>query len=289
MRNEYPDSTFFAEATCRLAQEALQNREYDRADELLASLEGKTLPADVQARSLFLRGQSAAAQEKWSAVAAPLEELVAGDDASPLRAAAEYWIAEAAYHQERFEEAAQRFAALDEKLCGAADETAAWRAMVPLRRAQIYAHVGQWSEALDMADALARQHPDFPQQYEADYVVGRAYAARAEFDEARQAYRRVLNSPAGRKSETAAMAQWMIGETYMHQRDYRAALAEYLKVEILHAFPRWQAAALLQAGKCQEQLKRPADAAATYQRLLREFPDTKYDEEAALRLAKLRR
>ncbi|HVU89909.1 MAG TPA: tetratricopeptide repeat protein [Pirellulales bacterium] len=290
LRSEYPDSEFFAEATCRLAQEEIQKRQYDRADELLESLDDKSLTADVQARWLFLRGQSAAAQEKWPAVAAPLEKLIASDRNSPLRAAAEYWIAEAAYHQEQFEDAARRFAALDERLSGdAADQAAPWRAMIPLRRAQIYAHAGQWTEALDMAEALTRQFPDFPQQYEADYIVGRAHAARAEFDEARQAYRRVLTSPTGRKSETGAMAQWMIGETYMHQRDYRAALAEYLKVEILHAFPHWQAAALLQAGKCQEQLKRPGEAAATYQRLLREFPDTNFDQEAALRLAKLRR
>ncbi len=85
------------------------------------------------------------------------------------------------------------------------------------------------------------------------------------------------------------MAQWMIGESFMHQRDYRAALREYLKVDILYCYPRWQAAALLQAGKCQEQLQQPGDAAATYQRLHREHPDTKFDQEAALRLAQLRR
>jgi TolA-binding protein len=290
LRTEYPESELFGEATCRLAQEALQSHEYAQADDLLASLEGKSITEDVQARALFLRAQSAVGQDKWSDVAAPLEKLIADDDDSPLRAVAEFWVAEAEYHQDHFDAAAEKFAALDQKLShDDTDHSAPWRAMIPLRRAQIYAHAAKWTEALDMTDVLARQYPDFPQQYEADYIVGRAHAARAEFDEARQAYRRVLASPAGRKSETAAMAQWMIGETYMHQRDFRTALAEYLKVEILHTFPHWQAAALLQAGKCQEQLKRPGDAAATYQRLLRQFPDTSFDQEAALRLAKLRR
>ena len=40
------------------------------------------------------------------------------------------------------------------------------------------------------------------------------------------------------------MAQWMIGETYFHQKNYDAAIRAYLELEALYAFPTWQAAAL---------------------------------------------
>ncbi len=290
LRAEHPDSDFYGEATCRLAQQAIYDKHFEHADELLASLDDKTLNADVQARALYLQGQSAAGQEQWARVGPPLEKLLAECEGSALCLAAEYWIAEAEYHQEHHDEAALKFAALEEKLSAASTtEAPSWRVMVPLRRAQIFANRSEWSEALATAEAIAKNYPSFTQQYEADYTIGRAHAARAEFDEARQAYRRVTASTTGGKTETAAMAQWMIGESYMHQRDYRAALREYLKVEILYPYPRWQAAALLQAGKCQEQLHQPDDAAATYQRLHREYPDTKFDQEAALRLAQLRR
>jgi len=286
LRSEYPDSPLFADATCRLAQEALHAREYERAEKLLAELTDKSLNDDVQARAWYLAGQCAAAQEKWDSVGGPLEKVITTYPDSQLRPSAEFWLAEADFRQDRFDEAQRRF----ESLAKTADQLApAWQATVALRQVQILAQQAQWTAALEEAQKLHEQYPDFAERYEADYVMGRAHAARAEFDEARTAYRCVLRSASGGKSETAAKAQWMIGESYMHQREYRTALREYLKVEILHKYPHWQAAALLQAGKCHELLEQPAEAAATYQRLLRNYPDTKYDEEAAQRLGQLRR
>jgi len=99
-------------------------------------------------------------------------------------------------------------------------------------------------------------------------------------DAAREAYQTVIRSPRGSKTETAAMAQWMIGETYFHQKNYETARREYLRTEILYAYPEWQAAALLQAGKCHEQLGQWDKAAALYTRLLQRYPETKHAEAA---------
>ena len=76
----------------------------------------------------------------------------------------------------------------------------------------------------------------------------------------------------------------MIGETYFHQQDYESALREYLRVEILYDYPTWQAAALLQAGKCHESLSQWQQAMELYARLLKQFPDTTFTEEATRRL-----
>ena len=110
---------------------------------------------------------------------------------------------------------------------------------------------------------------------------------RADFDGARQAYQRVIRSPAGAKTETAAMAQWMIGETFFHQKNYETAPGEYSRLEILYAFPTWQAGALLQAGKCRERLGEDKEAVALYQRILKTYPKTTFTEEAARRLKSL--
>ena len=153
-----------------------------------------------------------------------------------------------------------------------------------MRRAQALAQQKQWAEAQAIAARIETEWPDFSEQYEVDYLLGRALAAQADFEGARKSFQKVIRSPTGGKSETAAMAQWMIGETYFHQENYEAALREYLRVEILYPYPRWQAAALLQAGKCQESLGRWKDAAELYGRLIKAYSKTEFTEEAQRRL-----
>ena len=94
----------------------------------------------------------------------------------------------------------------------------------------------------------------------------------------------MTTSPHGGQTETAAMAQWMIGETYFHQQDYRQAIPAYLRVEILHDFPHWQAAGLLQAGKCYEMQLDHQAAIQLYARVLKQYPNTPFCEEVSRRL-----
>ena len=152
------------------------------------------------------------------------------------------------------------------------------------QQAQILAQEGRWSDALALASTISDRFPAFRQQYEADYLMGRCLASQGRFSEAREAYQRVTNSPHGAKTETAAMAQWMIGETYFHQQDYHQATPAYLRVEIVHDFPDWQAAGLLQAGKCHELQLDPKAAIQLYARLLKQYPDTPFRDEASRRL-----
>ena len=80
------------------------------------------------------------------------------------------------------------------------------------------------------------------------------------------------------------MAQWMIGESYFHQKNYEAALRAYLQVEILYAYPTWQSGALLQAGKCRELLGEWKEAVQLYEQLLSVYPHTTFTHEAQQRL-----
>jgi TolA-binding protein len=138
-----------------------------------------------------------------------------------------------------------------------------------------------------LAQSVARRYPQFPQLYDADYLCGRALGSLARFDEAREAYSRVLQSPAASKTETAAMAQWMIGETYFHQKRYTAAVDSYERCLAEHAFPRWQAAALLQAGKCHMLQGDSASARRDLTRVVNDFADQPLSAEARTRLASL--
>jgi len=230
---------------------------------------------------LYLHGQLAASQEKWEQAQKSMETLVSEFPHSSLRRSAQFWAAESIYRQGDYEAAGARFDRLADETAGGQE---AWLAMVPLRRAQVRAHQRKWQEAYDLAATIEKRFPNFEQQYEADYVLGRCLAAQADFDGARRLYQKVIRAERGGKTETAAMAQWMIGESYFHQKDFAAALREYLRVEILYAYPTWQAGALLQAGKCHELLGQWKDAVEVYDRLLKVYPQTTFTDEARRRL-----
>ena len=221
--------------------------------------------------ALYLSGQLAIADSDWSAAAETLDELRAARPGDPLLAQAEFWRAEIAYRdgddalaRELFAQVALRTAGLDEP----------WTALAPLRLAQLEAARQRWDETKLALDWLQWRWPEFPLAYEVDYLRGRTHAGLGEFPAARAAYRRVVANSAAAGTETAAMAQWMIGETYFHQRVYAEARAAYQRVIDEHAQPEWQARAALQLGKCFELDGRWQDAAAVYIAAAERFADT---------------
>jgi cellulose synthase operon protein C len=269
------------EATYRLALAAFESRNYAECDSLLAELNGVAGAEQLRPNVLYLRGRLAIAAEKWQDAATPLTQLVAEFPEHELAVTAAYWIAESTYQQGDFANAESQFSKLHAELANRQDKLAP---MTQLRRAQCLLQLHKWNEALATATQIEKAFPAFEAQHEVDYLVGRCLAHDADLSGARAAYEKVLRSPRAGKNETAAMAQWMIGETYFLQEQYANALRAYLRVEILYAFPRWQAAALLQAGKCHEELGEWTQAAELYSKVLKHYPDTEVANEATERL-----
>jgi TolA-binding protein len=281
LRQRHPDSTLYPDATFRLAQRRFQTQEHAEALELVEELIDADAPRKLLEPALYLQGEIAATLKRWKDVAEPMQRLVREFPDGGWRRAAEYWIAEAQFRQDHFVEAQAMFDALGE---ATEEDPSPWLANVALRRAQCLAHQKQWSQARVAAQRVVADYPEFELRYEVDYVLGRCLASEGRMEDAREAYRRVIRSEQGGKSETAAMAQWMIGESYFHQKDYQAAIREYLRVEILYAYPTWQAAALLQTGKCYEFLGQTEKAHESYSRLIESFGETPFAQQAARRL-----
>jgi TolA-binding protein len=281
IHDDFPASTYWADATYRLAEQARISGQSGAAAELLDQLIASDSAGSLREYALYLRGQIAAEMQEWSRTASAMQRLLDEHPASPLVRQAEFWLAEALYRQNDWEAAAERF----ERLTAAASGNEDWLALVTLRRAQIRAQREDWDTAYEIASTISAAFPNFRQQHEVDYLLGRCLANEARFEDARAAYKRATQSESGGKSEVAAMAQWMIGESFFHQRDYEAAIQAYLRVEILYAYPTWQAAALLQAGKCYELLGQQAKAIELYSRLVEVYPETQFADEAARRLS----
>jgi len=157
-----------------------------------------------------------------------------------------------------------------------------------LRHVQSLVGVKRWQDALSRAESLKAELPaDDLAVAELDFACGRALLGLARPEDARTAFQAVIDARKG--GDLAAQAQLLRGETYFHQDRFREALTEFLKVDILYNAPRWQAAALLEAGKVYERLAQWGDAAETYERLCSRFPDDPHIPEANARLTAVRK
>jgi len=278
-----------------------------RFDELVKSHPKSNLAADAAYRAAEYQldqGNHAEAKKRLAAAVKTADEkflpfihmlelriaLAAGDRAQAEAAVAairplskdfdaDYWHAEIAYRHNDWDAAADRFAAVVKQ--GAKANPRFAEAVA--RHIESLAQAGRWGETVAAVEQSRTQLPNDAARFELDYLAGRAHAARAEFREAREAYQFVLADARSKGTETAALAQFMSAETYYHQRDYAAALAGYEPVAAQKAFAEWRAAALLQSGKCQEQLGRTTEAKQNYERLIAEFADSPYAADAARR------
>ncbi len=279
---EHPQSNYWPDATYRLAERAARSQDPMRARKLAWQVIEADPDGEITSHSLYLLGQIAIRAGDWEGARPPLVQLCEQCADSPLRPAAEYWLAEVTYRLGEYEDAQRRFDNLAKRTEQVNDK---WPAMVELRRAQVLARQKDWADSLGLALSIAERFPDFERQYEADYLIGRCLASQGRFREARAAYQRVVHSDDGRQTETAAMAQWMIGETFFHQKDFDSAVRAYSRVEILWDYPRWKAAALLQVGKCHEIRGQWQPATESYRELTSKYPETRFAKEGERRLS----
>ncbi|MCA9203502.1 MAG: tetratricopeptide repeat protein, partial [Planctomycetales bacterium] len=280
----HPASEYWADATFRLAERAARAEDRSIARRLLDQLLASDIAADIRCHALFLSGQVAVNDHRWSDVRTNMTRLLDEFADSDLRLPAEYWLAESLFRQGEFDEAKPRFDAL---AATTAEANENWMAMIPLRQAQLLARQKQWDEAFAVAATIPQRFQPVPQQYELDYVLGRCHLSRAEMNEARAAFDRVIRSPEGQATEVAAMAQWMTGETYFLQKRYDDAIRAYHRVEALYGYPRWQAAALVQAAKCYELKRQGEQAKRLYRQVVAQYQDTSFARQAAERLRSL--
>jgi len=289
----YPQSRFWVDATFRIAQNHFDQNRLAVAKESLTSLfnaidthkaqqangslgpdglEANRLnvPDEVLAHAYYLRSMLAVKETDWPGVEQWTTRLTNEFPEQSIRWMAEYWRGEAIYRSGDYLRAATVLSIVAERTT---NQFEPWVAMTHLRLAQSLGQRGKWDQALQVATKAKERFKDFRQTYELDYLIGRANAIDAKFPVARSAYQRVIDSKDGRRTETAAMAQWMVGETHFHEEQYALAAQAYHQTENLYRFPQWQAAALLQAGKCYEHLRQDADAISVYRQLLKEHGD----------------
>jgi TolA-binding protein len=310
--DEYPHSPFAATARFNLAESANLAHNHAEVVRLLAPLVEKQprprqsgattaskrdstarVPAAGSSETdplqrllpavLYRLGRTHIEMKDWNSAAKTLDRLLAEFSDSPYRREALYFRAESALQQGDAATAESRFTALVDEPPSAGDP----KGLIfgaRMKRIQCRVALKRWKDVLEevktMKSALAAGDPAIA---ELNFAAGQALLGLARLQEAKAAFQSVVDSHAG--TDLEARAQVMCGETYFHQDQFREALRIFLKVDILYDAPRWQAAALLEAGKVYERLDQWADAAETYERLLSRFPHDPAAPEARQRKA----
>src|SRR5205085_1624577 len=95
LRRDHPNSTLLPDATYRLADHALDLKQYDRTEELLTEVLAGEPPEDVRQHALYLQGRVAIARDQWDKVESAMHRLVEEFPKSSLALPANYWCAEA--------------------------------------------------------------------------------------------------------------------------------------------------------------------------------------------------
>ncbi len=281
---DFPDSPRAADARFNLAESAFAAKQFDKVAPLLGPVVGegsKAKPVLVQS-SLYRLGRAEVERKDWNAAAATFGRLGKEFPESTSRREAKFWSGEVAFQAGDAKTAESDFASLIAEPPASTDPEGLIRT-ARRRRAQALVQLEKWKDALAATDEYAAEKgaPD-PHAADVDYARGRALQGLARFDDARAEFAKVIEARKG--SELAARAQFMRGETYFHQKGYRDALKEFLKVDYLYDAPTWQASALLEAGKVHEQLGQWPEAAETYERLRSKFPTDPNAAKAEARL-----
>ena len=276
-------------ARVQLAESAHEARDPEKVIEFLTPVvaDGSDAPPALVESALFRLGRTSADRADWPSADRAFSRLVADFPAGPYRVESRFWKAESAF---RGGEADAPGAKLAESLFSSflddfsdAKDAAPLVLTARLRRIQCIALLGRWDDVLAAADSLRPDLPAAdPRLADLDFAVGRALQSKARFELARASFQSVISSRPG--SDLAARAQLMRGETYFHERNYPEARREFFKVVTLYRASRWQALALLEAGKVYEQLGEWPDAAKIYEEFRTKFPTDPNAPEAARRL-----
>ncbi|MCA8996575.1 MAG: tetratricopeptide repeat protein, partial [Planctomycetaceae bacterium] len=228
-----------------------------------------------------------AESKDWGASLELSEKVLGEFPQSEHRLYTEYRRGEALLQLKKTDEAIQQLTRLKEALANDLGSAPAWWPETWLLLAEAQFLKKDYSSMDETLGDLNVLGDGLPVLYRAEALRGRSLESRARFDEAREAYQRVIDSPAGKGTETAAEAQFRIAESYLKQNNLPTALKEYIKVFVGYDAPRFQSAALYQAGSVDATLKNWREAATTFRTLIEKFPESDFATQAQSELEKI--
>ena len=264
---EHPDSKLLPAARTELAELLSDQKKYDEAAQLLEQVVGdKSADAKVLAAAEYRLGwcyEKLNKPDKAAAVYASYTQKGGGNDEMNASALLHAGLSFAA--DQKYDKAEQALSEMLNKYPNQKDA-----AVAMLRLGEVQAEQQKYDASARTYSQFLDKYPSSEFAYRAKFGVAWALENQKQYDPARQAYEKVIAATNG---ETAARAQFQIGETWLSEGKFEQAIPALLAVEDVYKYPKWSARALFEAGRAFEQLKQPDKAKVQYGEIVNKYKD----------------
>lgn len=274
---QFRESPLAETATVELADLEFEDKKYDAAVKRLEPLLAQTQNRALKERILYRLGWCRFEKEEWEPAVRMFERLIEEFPKSDLAAASSYQAGEARIRLKQFEQAIVHY---DRIVAGYPTFKLYQESL--LRLAESQAQADRFADSEQTASLFLEKFGDSELAHRARFSQGWARENLKRYDAAIAAYRALLESDY--RGELAARAQFQIGECLFAKNQLEEAVRELMKVEILYSYPKWNALALLEAGRVLEKMNRPGEARARYAELREKYPKSDEARVAEKRL-----
>ena len=273
-----PSSPLAAEGLFRVGESLYASGKYAEAarayDESLARAPAPAL----KEKALHKLAWCAFKRDDFPAAAAAFDRQVAEFPAGPLLHDGRFMAAESDFKQARWK------AAYDRYLQVAGARPPAYHARALYRAGQCAGQLKDWPASAARDEELLAAFPGFDRRADARYGLGLALQNQDRLPQAIAAYEQVVKET---DTETAAKAQFMIGECLFAQKKHEEAAAQFLKAAYGYPYEEWVGNAQFEAARCFEVLKQLDQARQSYRYLAEKLPSHPKARAAAERLKEL--
>ena len=277
----YPDSTYAANSMLEIAAIAMADNRYEESLEQCDAIlhQRDTIVPVLVDQAIYRKGVSARKLGDLETAAEVLSELADRTPMDEVSASAALIAGESYLELGRMSRAEAMFEAATESGIESVMPVAL------LRLGESRVALQRWAAAEESYTAFLDRYSSDARAYLA--LFGRAWSLenQGRHDDAIAVYHAVLAQHDG---ETAARSQFQIGECLYAQKQYEDAVKEFLRVDLVYAYPQWSAGALYEAGRCFEELDRETDAIAQFEQVIDRFGETQWAELASQRLGRYR-
>jgi TolA-binding protein len=274
LAEKFPGGALAADAWFQLAESTYQEKRYADAAALYEKVLAASRDGRLRDKALFRLGWCRRHEDKWPESAACFDRLVAETPASELVPEALLGAAEGYLRDGRPADAVPRLTRLlDPKF---RDFPHLAEARLRLGESQLL--LGRSEEAAATLSAIEASYPNFRAVAEIHCGLGKALLDLRRYAEARPHLEKAL---ALASAETAAKAQFYLGQTLLETGNPQAALKAYARVATLWgAYKEWAAAAQFGSGLCYLRLRNTVEARGAFMTVADKYGDTMWASPA---------